>query len=498
MKIKATLNHSFHLPRRLTPCRFNLFAFPFVPFINPCKLSLTPPQTFQKSKMATQTFLYSSLLAIIIIFFTSSSSAHRKTLTVELIHRDSPHSPLYNPLHTVSDRLNAAFRRSISRSRHLSTKTDLQSGLISSGGEYFMSISIGTPPSKVLAIADTGSDLTWIQCKPCQQCYKQNSPIFDKKKSSTYKTEPCDSKTCHELSKHEEGCDGSGNICKYRYSYGDESYTKGDVATETVSIDSSSGSPVSFPDTVFGCGYNNGGTFEETGSGIIGLGGGPLSLVSQLGSSIGKKFSYCLSHTSSTTDGTSVINLGANSIPSSPSKHSAVLTTPLVEKTPKTYYFLTLEAITVGKTKLPYTGEYGLNNGKSTSKKTTGNIIIDSGTTLTLLESGFYDGFGAAVEESMTGAKRVSDPQGNLPHCFKAGDKEIDLPEITMHFTGADVKLSPINAFVKLSEDMVCLSMIPTTEVAIYGNLVQMDFLVGYDLEKKTVSFQRMDCSGNL
>ncbi|ESQ33679.1 hypothetical protein EUTSA_v10009809mg [Eutrema salsugineum] len=448
--------------------------------------------------MATQTFLYCSLLAITITFFVSSSSAHRSNLTVELIHRDSPHSPLYNPLHTVSDRLNAAFLRSISRSRHFSTKTDLQSGLIATGGEYFMTISIGTPPSKLLAIADTGSDLTWVQCKPCQQCYKQNSPIFDKKQSSTYKTESCDSKACHALSESEQGCDESNNICKYRYSYGDESFSKGDVATETISIDSSSGSSVSFPGTVFGCGYNNGGTFEETGSGIIGLGGGPLSLVSQLGSSIEKKFSYCLSHTSSTTNGTSVINLGTNSIPSSASKDSNVLTTPLVQKVPETYYFLTLEAISVGKTKLPYTGGGGGLNDAGKSKTTTGNIIIDSGTTLTLLESGFYDGFGAAVEKKVTGAKRVSDPEGILPYCFRAGDKAIGLPEITMHFTEADVKLSPINAFVKMSEDMVCLSMIPTTEVAIYGNLVQMDFLVGYDLEKKTVSFQRMDCSGSL
>ncbi|KAF3542370.1 hypothetical protein DY000_02005044 [Brassica cretica] len=28
---------------------------------------------------------------------------------LQLIHRDSPHSPLYNPLHIVFDRLNAAF-----------------------------------------------------------------------------------------------------------------------------------------------------------------------------------------------------------------------------------------------------------------------------------------------------------------------------------------------------------------------------------------------------
>ena len=362
-----------------------------------------------------------------------------------------------------------------------------------------MSITIGTPPTNVLAIADTGSDLTWVQCKPCQQCYKENGPIFDKEKSSSYKSEPCDSRNCNALSTTERGCDEDKKVCKYRYSYGDRSFTRGDVATETISIGSASGSPVSFPGTVFGCGYNNGGNFDETGSGIIGLGGGNLSLISQLGSSISNRFSYCLSHKSSTMNGTSVINLGTSSIPSGASIVSNVVSTPLVDKEPQTYYYLTLEAISVGNTKIPYTSSmYYPNDDGVSSAATKGNIIIDSGTTLTLLESGFYDRFGAAVEESVTGAKRVSDPQGLLSHCFKSGSAEIGLPEITVHFSGADVRLSALNAFVKMSEDMVCLSMIPTNEVAIYGNFAQMDFLVGYDLESRRVSFQRMDCSADL
>ena len=44
----------------------------------------------------------------------------------------------------------------------------------------------------------------------------------------------------------------------------------------------------------FGCGHNNTGIFSSKGSGLVGLGAGPLSLVSQLGSQIDHKFSYCL------------------------------------------------------------------------------------------------------------------------------------------------------------------------------------------------------------
>ncbi|CAH2051813.1 unnamed protein product [Thlaspi arvense] len=286
--------------------------------------------------MAKQTFMYYSLLAIV-IFWASFSSAQKKTLTVELIHRDSPCSPLYNPLHTVSNRLNAAFLHLISRSRYFSTKTDIQSGLIGNSGDYYMAISIGTLATKVHAIADTGSDLTWIQYKP----------------------------------------------------------------------------------TVIGCGYNNVGTFAETGSGIVDLRGGPLSLISQLVSSLGKKFLYCLSHTSSTSNETSFLNLGTNSIPYIPRNGSVVLTTPLVTKAPNTYYYITLEAITIGNTKLPYTGGggYGLYDVGESKTTTPRNIIIDSGTTFTFLESGFYGRVVAAVEKSVIRGKRVSDPQGLLPHC---------------------------------------------------------------------------------
>ncbi|KAG2328438.1 hypothetical protein Bca52824_011166 [Brassica carinata] len=63
------------------------------------------------------------------------SRAHLPNLTLQLIHHDSPHPPLYNPLDTVSGVLTAAYFRSIACSRLYSTKTDLKCGSISNGGE---------------------------------------------------------------------------------------------------------------------------------------------------------------------------------------------------------------------------------------------------------------------------------------------------------------------------------------------------------------------------
>jgi hypothetical protein len=46
-------------------------------------------------------------------------------------------------------------------------------------GQYLMELYIGTPPIKISGIADTGSDLIWVQCVPCFGCYKQINPMFD-------------------------------------------------------------------------------------------------------------------------------------------------------------------------------------------------------------------------------------------------------------------------------------------------------------------------------
>ena len=96
-------------------------------------------------------------------------------------------------------------------------------------------------------------------------------------------------------------------------SYGDQSFTNGDLGVETLTIGSTTSRLVTLPNIVFGCGHNNDGTFSEAGSVIICLGGGPLSLVSQLNKSIGGKFSYYLVPTEN-SNVTSKINFGSNGL----------------------------------------------------------------------------------------------------------------------------------------------------------------------------------------
>ncbi|CAN1176540.1 Aspartic proteinase CDR1 [Linum perenne] len=155
-----------------------------------------------------------------------------------------------------------------------------------------MNITLGTPPFQILAIANTGSDVVWTQCKHCPSCYVQNAPLFDPASSGTYQTVP-------------------------------------------------------FLKTLIRCGHNNAGTFSANEPGIVRLGGGSTSLVTQIGSSIGYKFSYCLVKLGEDKL-TSMMSFGENAVVSG-------VSTPLFsDPTRPTFYFLNLEGVSVGEKTIPF------------------------------------------------------------------------------------------------------------------------------------------------
>ena len=178
--------------------------------------------------------------SIVFICNFSLTEASNGGFSVDLIHRDSPNSPFYDPSETPSQRIAKALRRSISRVSHFKPNSSFstnvaQADIISNGGEYLMKYSVGTPPVEILGIADTGSDLTWLQCKPCNDCYNQTAPIFDPKRSRTYKRVACDSSLCRSLAG--SSCSGyAGSSCLYSVAYGDQSFSNGDLATDRKSV----------------------------------------------------------------------------------------------------------------------------------------------------------------------------------------------------------------------------------------------------------------------
>ncbi|CAH2060272.1 unnamed protein product [Thlaspi arvense] len=340
--------------------------------------------------------------------------------------------------------------------------------------EYVMKLQIGTPPVEIEAIIDTGSEVIWTQCLPCIKCFNQPAPIFDPSKSSTYRD-----KKCHfgPLFSH---------TCKYDITYANHDYSRGTYATETVTIQSTSGQPFVMPETTIGCGHDNSGlSSTPAASGIVGLDWGASSLISQMGQDYLGLFSYCFSGS-----GTSKINFGGNAIVAG----DGVVTTPIFRKNEENYfyylltkkknvfYYLNLDAISVGETRLETLG--------TDFHSLEGNIIIDSGTTYTYLPESYCNNVRDAVDKAVQ-AERSTLSDGEF--CYNTDDVT-KYPVITMHFSGgADLKMEHYNMFVQIGGSY-CLAILCGSR-ATYRNRAQNNLLVGYDISSQLVSFKSTDCS---
>jgi len=349
-------------------------------------------------------------------------------------------------------------------------------------GQYLMELYIGTPPIKISGLVDTGSDLIWIQCVPCLGCYKQIEPMFDPIKSSTYNNISCDSPLCHQL---DTGVCSPEKRCNYTYGYGDSSLTKGVLAQDTATFTSNTGKPVSLPRFLFGCGHNNTGGFNDHEMGLIGLGGGPTSLISQIGPLFGgKKFSQCLVPFLTDIKISSRMSFGKGS----EVLGNGVVTTPLVPREKDTSYFVTLLGISVEDTYFP------MNN--TTGKA---NMLVDSGTPPILLPQQLYDKVFAEVRNKVTLKPIIDDPSLGTQLCYRT-QSNLKGPTLTFHFEGANVILTPIQTFVPptpQTKGVFCLAIHNRTnsDPGVFGNFAQSNYLIGFDLDRQMVSFKPTDCT---
>jgi len=437
------------------------------------------------SVMTTMSHYSSLVIVLLCLCNLYSSEALNDGFSVEMIHRDSPKSPFYNSTETQFQRISNALSRSIIRVNHFNksfvSANTPQAPVTSALGEYLVSYAIGTPPIQAFGILDTGSDITWLQCQPCKSCFKQITPIFDPSKSKTFNTIGCTTNTCRSV--QGTSCPSSTSSCKYSLSYADGTNSQGDLSFETLTLASTNGPPVKIPRFEIGCGHNNFVSSERGNSGIVGLGRAPVSLVNQLGPSIGGKFSYCLVPALSPPSVSSKLNFGNAAVVSG----RGTVSTPLYSRNREVFYYLNLEAISVGRNRIEVGSSLPRAGGK-------GNMIIDSGTTLTFLPNDVYSKFESAVAKEVK-LQPAKDPNQVLSLCYKATSDKFDVPVITAHFSGANVLLFGLNTFTRVSDGVVCLAFQPSQSTPTFGNLAQQNILVGYDLQKNTVSFKLVDCT---
>ncbi|GMN38797.1 hypothetical protein TIFTF001_008022 [Ficus carica] len=346
------------------------------------------------------------------------------------------------------------------------------SGTSQGSGEYFCRVGIGKPASQVYMVLDTGSDVNWVQCAPCAECYEQVDPIFEPSSSSSYSRLSCEAQQCKSLDVSE--C--RNDTCLYEVSYGDGSYTVGDFITETITLDSASVSNVAI-----GCGHTNEGLFIGA-AGLLGLGGGALSLPSQLNA---KSFSYCLVDRDS--DSASTLEFDAAFPPNA-------VTAPL-NRNPEldTFLYIGMEGLSVGGEVLPIPTSLFQVDGNGN-----GGIIVDSGTAVTRLQT---DAYVALRDAFVRGTGHLQSTDGGVAlfdTCYDLSSKtSVNVPTVSFNFVGGKVLQLPAKNFLIPidSNGTFCFAFAPmSSPLSIIGNVQQQGTRVGFDLANSLVGFTPNDC----
>lgn len=361
--------------------------------------------------------------------------------------------------------------------------TPLKSGLSIGSGNYFVKVGLGTPAKYYSMIVDTGSSLSWLQCKPCViSCYVQVDPIFTPSTSKTYKALPCSSSQCSSLkgsTLNAPSCSNATGACVYKASYGDTSFSIGYLSQDVLTLTPSE-APSSF---VYGCGQDNQGLFGKA-AGILGLANDKLSMIEQLSKKYGNAFSYCLPSSFSAPNSSlsGFLSIGTSSLASPSYKFTPLLKNPKIPS----LYFVDLTTITVA----------GKPIGVSASSYKV-PTIIDSGTVITRLPEPVYNGLKKSFEMIMSKKYAKAPGFSILDSCFKGSVKGMStVPEIQIIFRGgAGLALKAHNTLIEIEKGVTCLAIAASTNpISIIGNYQQQTFKVAYDVANSKIGFAAGGC----
>ncbi|GAB2277263.1 hypothetical protein Dimus_011969 [Dionaea muscipula] len=441
-------------------------------------------------------YYYSLLLLSLVTFQYMIISSTSSSVLARPLHDDEPNKVLvldqkkllqFSLRRVDSDKNLTLFervRRAAERSEYryqtlITTSTTATDYVVSQvqkvWGEFVMDLAIGSPPLFYAAILDTGSQLIWTQCQPCQQqqCAAQATPIFNPINSSTYSPLSCSSDFCHDFSV--SSC-ADDDHCAYTYGYAGGTTVNGSMGTETFTFGDWN-SPSTIPNLAFGCANSIAGPFGQFHeAGIVGLGHGSLSLNAQL--QIGT-FAYCFTSLNSSSSSNLLMGWKADQFPV-----PVMQTTPMMTRSSRpSFYYVQLNGVSVGGTQV-----------KVAPSAFADGMIIDSGTTFSRLPSSVMAVIGDMIFD-MTKLGRASDPR--WPVCLQAGAQQEQLPSMVLQFENMELELEGERLWLNVASDVVCLAINDGDDhLLILGNTQQTNMQVVYDIDNGYLGFTATDCDG--
>ena len=348
--------------------------------------------------------------------------------------------------------------------------TDVVSGMDQGSGEYFVRIGVGSPPRNQYVVIDSGSDIVWVQCQPCSQCYRQSDPVFDPADSASFAGVSCGSSVCGRL--ENSGC--HAGRCRYEVSYGDGSYTKGTLALETLTFGRTAVRSVAI-----GCGHRNRGMFVGA-AGLLGLGGGSMSFIGQLGGQTGGAFSYCL--VSRGTESVGSLVFGRAALP------TGAAWVPLV-RNPRapSFYYIGLAGLGVGGIRVPIPEDVF-----RLTELGDGGVVMDTGTAVTRLPLLAYQAFRDAFTTQTANLPRAPGV-AIFDTCYNLfGFVSVRVPTISFFFSGGPILTLPARNFLIPMDDAgtFCFAFAPSSSgLSIIGNIQQEGIQISFDGANGFVGF---------
>ncbi|XP_061339290.1 aspartyl protease family protein 2 [Gastrolobium bilobum] len=405
-------------------------------------------------------------------------------------------NPLLSPAQLLAaDTHRLSGRRSI-------VKSPLISGASTGSGQYFVDLRIGSPPQRLLLVADTGSDLVWVKCSACKNCSNHRpESTFLARHSKTFSSHHCYDSPCRLVPhpKPARPCNRTRlhSPCRYEYSYADGSVTSGFFSKETTTFNTSSGREAKIKKLSFGCAFRISGPSVTGGSfngaqGVMGLGRGSISFNSQLGRKFGNKFSYCLLDYTISPPPKSYLTIGgsANDVVSRKFSYTPLLNNPLSPS----FYYIGIDSVTVDGANLPISHSVW-----AIDEQGNGGTVVDSGTTLTFLAEPAYRQVLAAFQ------RRVSLPTAEdlalgFDLCVNvSGVFRPRLPKLSIALVGKSVMSPPArNYFIEAADRVMCLAIQPVkpgSGFSVLGNLMQQGYLFEFDIDRSRLGFSRHGCA---
>uniref|UniRef100_K7K7G8 Peptidase A1 domain-containing protein n=1 Tax=Glycine max TaxID=3847 RepID=K7K7G8_SOYBN len=415
--------------------------------------------------MSSHPSLFSLSFFLLLSLPQHSFSSTEEYLKLPLL----PRTPLPSPSHLLAADL-----------RRLSANSPLTSGAPTGSGQYFASLRLGSPPQRLLLVADTGSDLIWTLCR-----------LVPPPPSS--KNERCNNHTkLH-------------TPCHYQYSYADGSTSTGFFSKETISLNTTNSTRQTRLNKLsFGCAFRTSGP-SVTGhsfngaQGVMGLGRGPISFTSQLARKLSNTktkntFSYCLLDYTLSPPPTSYLTIGPT--PNDVVSRNSFTYTPLLTNPfSPSFYYISIQSVSVDGVRLPISESVFRIDANGN-----GGTVVDSGTTLSFLAEPAYGKILAAFRRRVRLPAVESAAALGFDLCVNvSGVARPKLPRLRFRLAGKAVLSPPVgNYFIEPAEGVKCLAVQPVrpdSGFSVIGNLMQQGYLFEFDLDRSRIGFTRHGCA---